>query len=831
MNTPTRQIEPDFRLLFESSPGLYIVLDPQLIVVAVSDAYAAATLTKRAEIIGRHMFDIFPDNPDDPTATGVRNLRISLENVLKTGAADSMAVQKYDIRRPASEGGGFEERFWSPRNNPIFDANGKLTYIIHQAEDVTDFIRLKQKDVEHQKVTEYLQEGKEKAEAEIFLRAQQIQETHRELARAHEKLQENERLKDIFFANISHELRTPLTLILGPLESLLARDETTRDSATRALLESMHRNAVRLLHMLSELLDFSKLEAKKFEVKREPTPLRALTQALFFDCQAMMQQREIEGIFECSAAEQIVNLDRYLYERILFNLISNAIKFTPPKGRITVALQYTEDRIHISVKDTGIGIAPADLTHLFERFRQGEGSSTRRYEGTGIGLALALELAHLLEGTIEVRSEIQVGSEFVFSCKAPLVTNTASTITREVKTERRPAPPPKAEVSTQPPLAKTPNASKILIAEDNVELALYIASLLNGECETKIASDGEAAFALLPSYDPDLILSDVMMPKLDGIGLCKAIRAHPTFRTKPIILLTAQTHHEALLRGFEAGADEYLSKPFHPHELVTRVRSMLKLVTMRKQFENEEEKRRELEDFTYIASHDLREPVRVVTTCSQVLRERYAGELSSQALRWVEFIAERAVDMQRMLDDLMVYATAGREQNPSDTKVTYQVDSAAALDHVLERIAPLIKASAATITRTNLPVVAINPNQLEQLYTHLLDNALKYRSATAPHLHISAVAENDGWLFSVRDNGIGIEQSYQRRIFFIFERLHDKSRYPGSGLGLAICKRIVQQYGGKIWAESELGKGTTIYFTLPKQTSDLESRRSLSTQL
>src|SRR5437867_4943244 len=177
---------PDFQVLFESAPGLYLVLTAALTIVAVSDAYLKATMTKREDILGRGLFEVFPDNPDDPTATGVRNLRASLDRVLTHRVPDTMAVQKYDIRRPESEGGGFEERYRSPVNSPVLGADGKIAYIIHRVEDVTEFIRLKQEESEQRRITERLQTRAAEMETDIFGRAQQVQMIERPLPRAEE---------------------------------------------------------------------------------------------------------------------------------------------------------------------------------------------------------------------------------------------------------------------------------------------------------------------------------------------------------------------------------------------------------------------------------------------------------------------------------------------------------------------------------------------------------------------------------------------------------------------------------------------------------------------
>lgn len=543
---------PDFKRLFESAPGLFLVLTPDLRIAAVSEAYLRATMTRRDEILGRHLFDVFPDNPDDPAATGVSNLKASLDRVLRYLTPDTMAFQKYDIRRPASEGGGFEERWWSPVNTPVLDDAGRLLYVIHRVEDVTEFVRVRKLGQEQQKRAHEL-------ESELYQRAQ-------ELHAKNKKLGESERLKDEFIASASHELRTPLTLIFAPLESLLSGMCGSLPDPVRRPLETIHNNATRLLHLVNSLLDFAKAEARRTVVRREPTDVVELTRAILADFDGTLRQKGLAADLETAPPKIHVEVDRYLFERILFNLLSNAVKFTS-RGGIHVSLARDADRLRLRVRDTGTGIAREDLPNLFQKFRQLEGSSTRRFEGTGLGLALVQEFALLLGGSVWVESRLGEGSTFTVEILAPPAAGGDADRPQPVLLAKYAAEPPPPPASADLP--------RVLIAEDNLELASYVAGSLAPIAQTRTAADGEEALEIVRTWRPDLVLSDVMMPRLDGFALCRAIKADPETAFVPVILLTALTHREALLQGWECGADEYLFKPFHPQEMLTRVQSML----------------------------------------------------------------------------------------------------------------------------------------------------------------------------------------------------------------------------------------------------------------
>lgn len=791
----------DFQTIFDALPGIYLILAPDFTMVAANDARLKATMTTRQDTLGRKLFDIFPDNPGDPQATGVANLRASLQRVLETRQPDTMAVQKYDIPRP--DGAGFEERYWSPMNCPVLDANGEVAYIVHRVEDVTEFVRLRQQGAEQSRLAERLQAQVERTEMEVYLRAQELQA-------ANQKLRELDRLKSEFFANVSHELRTPLTLILAPLEAMLASGAPADPES----LQRVHGNAVRLLQMINGLLDFSKVSAGKVEVSREPVDIVELTRSITWDFRPLADQKGQRLEFTSRVSAPRVEMDRYLFEKIVFNLLSNAVKFTPPGGSIELTLEVRDAALALKVADNGIGIAPADQQQLFQKFHQVEATSTRRFEGTGLGLSLVKEFAQLLGGGIAVESEPGKGSTFTFTCPATEVREASDSASlADAGDNRRPrAVPLQPKLAPQPASAGREDLPRLLVAEDNPELSAFLASLLNGFCQVRLAADGGEALELARSWRPDLVISDVMMPRLDGIELTRELKQDPGTSGIPVVLLTAMTDRAALMNGWEAGADDYLFKPFHPRELEARVRTLLNGLQWRRKGEAYRKQRDALEHFNHIASHDLREPLRKIVTFTGLLGEAGAS-LGAEPARYLESIGRAAGRMTRLLDSLMVYCrlnSKGEQLRPRSLE--------AIVREVLADFAPEMEAARAEVSIGTLPVLAVHPELIAVVFANLLGNSLKYRAQDRPlQLVIRAERKGPEWQLSFQDNGRGFEARQSERIFIMFERLHTESEIPGEGMGLAICRKIVENHGGRIWADSAPGKGTTFHFSLPAE--------------
>ena len=398
-----------------------------------------------------------------------------------------------------------------------------------------------------------------------------------------------DRAKTAFFSNISHEFRTPLTLMLGPLEDALA-EAGGRPPAEFERLELAHRNSLRLLKLVNTLLDFSRIEAGRIEASYEPVDLARVTADLASVFRAAIERAGMRLTVDCPALPEPVYVDREMWEKIVFNLLSNAFKFTFT-GEIEVSLRATGNEVELSVRDTGTGIAPEEIPHLFERFYRIKGAHGRSYEGSGIGLALVEELVKLHGGSVRVESEIDRGSRFIVSLKQGKVHLPAGRIGEArslpstglagdayVQEALRWLPDSRsADLPSEPPSGK-----RILLADDNADMRDYVRRLLTqrGHSVESVA-DGAAALRAARESKPDLILSDVMMPGMSGLELVQALRSDRAVAATPIILLSARAGEEARIEGMQAGADDYLTKPFSARELLIRVETRLSLTHSR----------------------------------------------------------------------------------------------------------------------------------------------------------------------------------------------------------------------------------------------------------
>jgi PAS domain S-box-containing protein len=418
-----------------------------------------------------------------------------------------------------------------------------------------------------------------------------------------EELAELDRAKTAFFSNISHEFRTPLTLIMGPVQELRKRlpadDQPARDE-----VDAIHRNALRLGKLVNTLLDFSRIEAGRMQARYEPVRLAAFTAELASVFRAAVEKAGLAFEVDCPPLPEPVYLDRSMWEKVVLNLLSNALKFTFT-GSVRVAVRAEADRAVVEVADAGIGVSAAEMPRLFERFHRIPQARSRSNEGSGIGLALVKELVELHGGTITATSAPGVGTTFtirlpygsahlpaeqvVTAAGLDTVSATAEPFVQEAlrwlptdpagHDDDGPGPLPTTSTVVAPDGQQQP--ARVLIADDNADMREYLQRLLGGRYQVSAVSDGHGALAAARADRPDLIVSDVMMPGMDGLELVAALRADPRTASVPVMLLSARAGEEAAIEGLTAGADDYLVKPFSADELRARVRATIDLSKLR----------------------------------------------------------------------------------------------------------------------------------------------------------------------------------------------------------------------------------------------------------
>ena len=413
-----------------------------------------------------------------------------------------------------------------------------------------------------------------------------------------EMLAELDRAKTTFFSNVSHELRTPLTLMLSPVEELLAKQAAAANTGEDAeLLDLVHRNGLRLQKLVNSLLDFSRIEAGRMQAAFEPTDLCRLTADLAANFRSAMEKAGLEFSIDCETLPELVHVDREMWEKIVLNLLSNALKFTF-RGGVRIAVRADGRLAKLTVRDTGVGIPASELPHIFERFHRVADVKGRSLEGTGIGLALVQELAKLHGGAISVESELSVGTEFTVSIPfgeehlpkdkmRPASASDYAALRSDtfVAEALRWLPHIAEAAAADPEPAPCPGEERVLLVDDNTDMRGYVARLLEKRWRVTTAANGEEALRSALADPPDLILSDVMMPGLDGFELLSQLRAHAKTRTIPVVLLSARAGEESRVGGLGAGADDYLVKPFTARELIARVSAHLAMKRRREDAE------------------------------------------------------------------------------------------------------------------------------------------------------------------------------------------------------------------------------------------------------
>ncbi|MFG1651203.1 SpoIIE family protein phosphatase [Micromonospora sp. NPDC049275] len=499
-----------------------------------------------------------------------------------------------------------------------------------------------------------------------------------------------DRAKTNFFANVSHEFRTPLTLVLGPLEDMLADPELPPSYTDRLVV--MHRNALRLLKLVNTVLDFSRLESGRLAARYQPTDLAGYTARLASTFRSATERAGLRLVVDCPPLPAPVVVDRDMWEKIVLNLVSNAVKFTFD-GEIRVRVRADDGVARLEVIDTGVGIVPTELPHVFERFHRVAGVRARTHEGTGIGLALVRELVEMHGGDVGVTSQIDEGSTFTVTVPfgsahlpadrvaafAPLPTGEpeqARLFVAETALwgdEDMPAPADRRPTDGFP-------AGRILVVDDNVDLREHVTRLLSPTWEVVTASDGLAALTLAREGGFDLVLTDVMMPRLDGFGLVGALRTDPRTRDVPIVLLSARAGSAEAVAGLSVGADDYLTKPFSGQELIARVRANVELGQLRGQIIRRlraladaavaVNTARSTADVLQVAARhalSLAEAARVVVTAAGARSEADGGGVTATD---PSFVAALTGTTREQLGELQVWRADGDDAQADEAALT-----------------------------------------------------------------------------------------------------------------------------------------------------------------
>jgi PAS domain S-box-containing protein len=699
----------------------------------------------------------------------------------------------------------------------------------------------------------------QRAHAETALRESQLQRVREQSEREQERqraetLAELDRAKTLFFSNVSHEFRTPLTLSLAPLQDALSDRAHPLDPIQRERLELVHRNSLRLLKLVNTLLDFSRIEAGRMEAVYEPTDLATYTAELSSVFRSAIEQAGLQLIVDCPPLPEPVFVDREMWEKIVLNLLSNAFKFTF-EGGIRVSLHATDsNQAILQIQDTGTGIAPEHVPHLFERFYQVRGTQARTHDGSGIGLALVQELVRLQGGTIEASSTVGEGTCFTIvlpfgtdhlpSDRQPTRTlaSTAMGTAAYVEEAERwlptidPLQPPleRGENLLKVPLNKedlggslgaeadSTSSARVLIVDDNADMREYLTRILSEHVQVEAVADGVTALAAAQARVPDLILSDVMMPGLDGFELLEALRADPRTKEVPIILLSARAGEEAIVEGLEAGADDYLIKPFSAQELVSRVTAYLQMAQLRGEaLQQERIINRQKDEFISVVSHELNTPLVSILGWTRMLRSSPPNPLVlNKALDTIERNATLQAKLVQDLLDLSRITAGKLRLHPQPIELKLVIETAIA---TVSQTATNKGIHLTWQEKVTEPVVVMgDSDRLQQVICNLLTNAIKFTPESGSvTLELSSVS-NDGSAdasyaeIRVIDTGDGIAADFLPYVFERFRQAEGAHSAKGLGLGLAIARHIVELHNGTIHAQSAgEGQGATFTVRLP----------------
>ncbi len=662
-----------------------------------------------------------------------------------------------------------------------------------------------------------------------------------ELDVRNKELAEMDRLKSQFFANVNHELRTPLTLILSPVELLLHRDPPLDEEVGQALV-MVKNNGLRLLKLINDMLEVIRLEEGGLMIEKQPIDLRTFVPGIVDSIRHLAARKGIELCADGDPQPLMIRGDTSRLEKVFLNLLSNAIKFTDPGGRIVTRWAGNCKYARVEVQDTGIGIAQDQLPHVFDRFRQADGSSTRKYQGVGLGLALCKELIEEHDGKLTATSEVGQGTTFVVELPLGLRGSHAGPETE----------PPDPDPPTDP-FASTFRAAdrsvpvdtdqdqadpgevgsgdyRVLVVEDETDMRQFLVSSLMDEYRVLQAAEGPSGLDTAQQEQPDLVLLDLMLPGMDGLDVCRQLRKNANTRDIKIILLTARADDGSKIEALERGVDDFLTKPFSMVEVKTRIRHLLGEASLRRNLRqrNEEleqtlnrlqsteaqliqsEKMNALGSLAAGLLHEINNPLNYTITAAQLLRDA-STELDDDAKDTLNDINEGMNRIRDIITDLRAFAY------PEEADKRQRFDIENALDIAMRFTAHLRNGQYIDCdVAIDCPVLG-SKSQISQVFVNLLVNALHAVAEIShrrhPVIRVTAQRSGERLLVKFWDNGVGIDPDVLSRIFDPFYTTREVGQ--GMGLGLSICHTIVKNHGGQIRVQSEKDEYTEVSLDLP----------------
>ncbi|MDQ8192000.1 ATP-binding protein [Roseibacillus persicicus] len=694
-----------------------------------------------------------------------------------------------------------------------------------------------------------------------FRLREELTAERKRLEKSHQKLKELDESKTNFFANVSHELRTPLTLILGPIEQLASYAPVRDNPKLNTLVQSMEENGFRLLRLINELLDIIRLDGGQYGVRTELTQIDDLMGSIYRSLVPTAEQKglNLELHLE-SAPKGTFQIDRMKFEKVLINLATNAIKFTQPGGTVKLIARETTGReVEFEISDTGAGMSDEEKENVFRRFWQADASSKRRHRGAGIGLSLVKGLVDLLEGTIQVSSEMDEGTTFTVKLPLGPSTQTSSIALDDDDLDPIEELNRKAqfgglivEANAMPvvdplffdaPDNKTP---VILVAEDEPDVRQLIVSQLSSY-KLLIATNGNQAIELATQYLPDLLLLDWMMPEKDGLEVCQILRKTTALERAPIIMLTARIDERSKIEALQAGANDFLTKPFAPTELKLRISHLLNTGRFEKEVVQK--------------SQELGAALAELKESESMLVQ--AEKLSSLGQMSAGIIHEINNPLNYAKTNLYSLRTFAKLLPPDEKEDFNEITSD--VEEGLERVVQIVKDLRSFAVKDKTQFNDVNLAEVVAASSRLLGNRLshvQFKSEVPDHIHINGnsnqlcqvlvnfiqnsldalqeaereneqgmiqveVTQSSEWIsLHLKDNGCGISLENQQQIFDPFYSSKDIGQ--GMGLGLSICYRILDQHGVKIELKSDVGVGTHFTLNFPIILDDREFQESLT---